>query len=94
MIVQAETDLASGIPAEPLVLGDTAGFAQVASTLRSHARVLEEAASSLSRVDVTNWRGQASVGFRQVIDVEPRRWRTAADAFSGSALAVGASWRH
>ena len=88
MSVQAETDLASGISAELLVPGDTAGFAQVASTLRSHARVLEEAASTLSRVDVTNWRGQASVGFRQVIDVEPRRWRTAADAFVAGAVAI------
>ena len=88
MSAQAETDLASEVPADLLVPGDTAGFTQVASTLRSHSRVLDEAASSLSRVDVTNWRGQASVGFRQVIDVEPRRWRTAADAFVAGAVAI------
>ena len=88
MSVQAETDLASEVPADLLVPGDTAGFTQVASTLRSHSRVLDEAASSLGRVDVTNWRGQASVGFRQVIDVEPRRWRTAADAFVAGAVAI------
>ena len=88
MNVQVETDLASGAAPELLIPGDVAGYLLVAQTLRAHARLLEGTGDCLSRIEVTNWRGQASTGFLHVIAVEPGRWRTAADAFTAAADAL------
>jgi len=88
MSAQLEADLASGAPPEVLVPGDLPGFARAGDTLRGHADLLEGTGDSLSRIEVTNWRGQASTGFLDVIQVEPGRWRTAADAFTAAATAL------
>ena len=88
MSAQLEADLASGAPPEVLIPGDLPGFTLAGDTLREHANLLEGTGDSLSRIEVTNWRGQASTGFRQVIQVEPGRWRTAADAFTAAAVAL------
>ncbi len=88
MNVQVEADLASGAAPELLVPGDVAGYLLVAQTLRRHARLLQGTGDCLSRIEVTNWRGQASTGFLHVIAMEPGRWRTAADAFTAAAVAL------
>ena len=88
MSAQLEAELASGAPPEVLIPGDLPGFALAGDTLRGHADLLEGTGDSLSQIEVTNWRGQASTGFRQVIQVEPGRWRTAADAFTAGAVAL------
>ena len=88
MNVQVEADLASGAAPELLVPGDVAGYLLVAQTLRGHARLLRGTGDCLSRIEVTNWRGQASTGFLHVIAIEPGRWRTAADAFTAAAVAL------
>ncbi|MEO8828411.1 putative T7SS-secreted protein, partial [Lapillicoccus sp.] len=83
-----EQALASGAAPEVLVPCDTAGLAEVALTLREHATVLEQAAGSLGRVEVTSWRGDASTRFTDTISVEPGRWLAAADGFIAAAVAL------
>lgn len=88
--VGLEAALGSGAAPEALVPCDLGGLSVLARSLRSHAAVLEEGASSLSRVEVTSWRGDASTAFADTIRVEPGRWLTAADAFLAGADAVDA----
>ncbi len=83
-----EALLASGAGVERLVPADTGGLVVVADTLRAHAARLDEGGWSLSRVEVTSWRGAASAGFGAAIEVEPARWRSAAEAFVAGAAAV------
>lgn len=83
-----EEDLASGASVDVLVPCDVAGLTTVAQTLRGHAASLETAGSSLSRVEVTSWRGSAATGFATAIEPEPGRWRTASDAFVAGAVAL------
>ncbi|WP_411284744.1 putative T7SS-secreted protein [Lapillicoccus sp.] len=71
-----------------LVPGDLHGFALAADTLRGQAGLLDGTVDTLSRIEVTNRRGQASTGFLDVIQVEPGRWRTTADAFTAAATAL------
>ena len=84
-----EADLASGAGPETLVRGSVDQLLEMAGVLRGHAVVLENASGALSRVEVTNWRGQASNGFQSVIEVQPGRWMGAAQAFSDAATAIG-----
>lgn len=83
-----EAALASGVPADLLVPCDVAGLLDVAHGLRVHAAVLDEAGASLSRVEVTSWRGRAADGFTDVLAPEPARWRAAADGFEAGATAL------
>lgn len=83
-----EADLAAGLRDEQLIPADLAGLSAASATLRRHSQILDEGAGSLSRVDATDWRGAASDGFHEVIDVQPGRWRIAADAFVDAATAI------
>ncbi|MEP6649446.1 MAG: RNase A-like domain-containing protein [Lapillicoccus sp.] len=83
-----EAALASGAGPAQLVPCDSERLVLVADTLRQHAAVLDEGGWSLSRVEVTSWRGPASAGFASVIEVEPARWRSASEAFLAGAAAV------
>ncbi len=87
-VAGVEELLSSGAPVEVLVPCDAPGMLLVAQALRAHAVVLEQAGASLSRVEVTSWRGQASAGFADVMAVEPGRWRAAADGFAAGAAAL------
>ncbi len=80
--------MASGAAPEVLVPCDTAGLAEIALTLRQHATVLEHAAGSLGRVEVTSWRGDAATRFTDTICVEPGRWLGAADGFTAGAAGL------
>ena len=83
-----EVALSSGASADILVPCDVAAMGDVATALRAHAAVLEQAGASLARVEVTSWRGRAAEGFTDVLAPEPARWRAAADAFRAGADAL------
>jgi len=83
-----EYALAATPSVDVLIPGDALGIFAIADYLRAHSDVLTRAASSLSRVEVTSWRGTASAGFQAAIDVEPGRWTAASVAFTNAATAV------
>ncbi len=83
-----EAELAAGEPAEVLIPGAIDGLRAAAETLRDHADALEETGDRLCRLEVTHWRGQAAEGFRDVMSVQPGRWRQASDSFTAAAEAI------
>ena len=85
---QLEQALASGALPSALIPCDLAGVLLAADVLRAHAQLLEQAAASLARVEVTSWRGPAATGFADDLGGEPPRWRRAADGFLAGALAL------
>jgi hypothetical protein len=76
----AEARLAAGAPVEALVPTDVGGLRAAVEVPRSSAAVLETGGAALSRIEVTHWRGDASMAFADRIAVEPGRWRSASDA--------------
>ncbi|MDQ6896206.1 MAG: hypothetical protein M3171_06350, partial [Actinomycetota bacterium] len=80
--------LAAEGPVEALVPADLGGLHAATEALRFVATVLEVGGHALGRVEVTQWRGQASTAFAERIAVEPRRWQSAAEAFRTGAEAV------
>jgi len=59
----AEALLAAGAPVEALVPADIGGLRAAAEVLRWSADVLETGGAALSRIEVTHWRGDASMAF-------------------------------
>ena len=88
MMDQLESALARATSSASLVPGDITGIVAIADYLRFHASVLSQGSGSLSRVEVTSWRGSASNGFHAAFEVEPGRWSTAARAFGDAATAM------
>lgn len=80
-----------GQTADPaaLIPGNPASLERTAGQLATWAGMLRLAADGLSRIDTTSgWSGAAAEQFRRVFDIQPVKWRRAADAFQQAAEAL------
>lgn len=84
----AREDLGRQLPVELLVPADLPAIAMMSETWRGLAGLFQVGGLSLSRIEVTHWRGSAADGWREAVRVEPGRWRTAAAAFETAAAAL------
>ena len=83
-----EPALASGASVDELVPGSVAGILDVAESMSELGDVLLDAATTLSRVEVTGWYGAASVAAHGRLGQEPARWSGASGAFLTAAGAL------
>ena len=68
-----------------LVPGRPASVRSDASALTARAEQLESAADALAAVRVPGWQGLAADAFWEVMNAQPRSWRTTADALTSAA---------
>ena len=85
-------DLAAGADPRALVPGNADDLERLVSRCATLARGLDSAATRLRAIHAGEWVGPAGDAFRQVVDDEPGRYDTAAEAFAGTAAAI-ASYR-
>ena len=85
-------DLSVGVLPRDLVPGNADDLERLVARCGTLARGLDAAASRLRAVDAGEWVGPAGDAFRQVVDDEPSRYDTAAQAFAATGAAV-ASYR-
>ncbi|MGH8968871.1 MAG: putative T7SS-secreted protein [Actinomycetes bacterium] len=80
--------LAAGARAAELVPGSPDDLDRLVDRARTLAGGLGGAAARLRAVDAGEWVGPAGDAFRDVVDAEPERYETAAEAFAATAAAV------
>lgn len=80
----------AGASARELIPGDPEALTALGRQFNAIASGLADAASVLDRIKAGSWRGEAADAFRRAVDQQPRKYSSAADAFShaGNALLV------
>ena len=81
-----------GASARDLVPGNADDLERLVARCTTLARGLDAAATRLRAIHAGEWVGPAADAFRRVVDDEPGRYATAAEAFAGTGAAV-ASYR-
>jgi hypothetical protein len=71
-----------------LILGNVAAVHETARSLGLYGQALESVGDVLKRIDDGGWKGKAAEAFRACIDVQPKRWLDAADAFEKARTAI------
>jgi len=85
-------DIAAGASARELIPGNADDLERLVARCATLARGLDSAATRLRAIQAGKCVGTAGDAFRRVVDDEPGRYATAAEAFAGTGAAV-ASYR-
>jgi len=79
-------DLGSSTDPDALVPGSVGSVRGNASSLRERSTQLDSAADKLAQVRVAGWDGASADAFWQLMNAQPRSWRTTADALTAAAV--------
>lgn len=77
-----------GLVEGTVIPGDPASVAELSSQLRSLGDAFERVAGGYRRLDTSSWTGKAADAARDQLDLAPRQWTRAADAFGEAGTAV------